>query len=83
MIADKACAERGCACYSPQFGDTDGVEMIRKKWVNLTNDQLLELEKDFRAERVRTSDEEYLVIYPANYWAWIHAVTDKLKELNT
>lgn len=27
MIADRGCAERGCACYDPRV-DTDGVEMI-------------------------------------------------------
>ena len=26
MIADRGCAERGCACYDPRI-DTDGVEM--------------------------------------------------------
>ena len=26
MIADRGCAERGCACYDPRV-DTDGVEM--------------------------------------------------------
>ena len=27
-LIDGACAERGCACYSPQFGDTDYTEVI-------------------------------------------------------
>lgn len=30
MIADKGCAERGCACYDDRI-DTDGVEMIELK----------------------------------------------------
>ena len=30
MIADRGCAERGCACYDPRI-DKDGVEMIEVK----------------------------------------------------
>lgn len=30
MIADKGCAERGCACYDPRI-DKDGVEMEEVK----------------------------------------------------
>lgn len=30
MIADRGCAERGCACFDPRV-DTDGVEMIEAK----------------------------------------------------
>ena len=30
MIADRGCAERGCACYDPRI-DKDGVEMVEKK----------------------------------------------------
>jgi len=41
-----------------------------------------ELEKQFEAERVRTSDEEYLVIYPAAYLQWQRAIEAKLKEKN-
>ena len=36
MIADKACYERGCACYDSREGD--GIEVIEKKpWVGLTD----------------------------------------------
>lgn len=36
MIADKACYERGCACYDPRV-DSDGVEVVEKReWVGLT-----------------------------------------------
>ena len=52
-------------------------------WVGLTDDEMRELEKQFEAERVRTSDEEYLVIYPAAYWQWQRAIEAKLKEKNT
>ena len=30
MIADRGCAERGCACYDPRI-DKDGVEMTEAK----------------------------------------------------
>jgi len=52
-------------------------------WVGLTDEEMRELEKQFEAERVRTSDEEYLVIYPAAYWQWQRAIEDKLREKNT
>ena len=52
-------------------------------WVGLTDEEMRELEKQFEAERVRTSDEEYLVIYPAAYWQWQRAIEAKLKEKNT
>jgi len=41
-----------------------------------------DLEKQFEAERVRTSDEEYLVIYPAAYWQWQRAIEAKLRSKN-
>ena len=54
----------------------------QRQWVGLTDEELRELEKQFEAERVRTSDEEYLVIYPAAYWQWQRAIEAKLKEKN-
>lgn len=33
MIADKACAERGCACHDPRDGE-EGVEMVPKRAIN-------------------------------------------------
>jgi len=55
----------------------------QRPWVGLTDEEMRELEKQFEAERVRTSDEEYLVIYPAAYWQWQRAIEAKLKEKNT
>ena len=55
----------------------------KREWVGLTLEEVRELEKQFEAERVRTSDEEYLVIYPAAYWQWQRAIEAKLKEKNT
>ena len=53
-----------------------------KPWVGLTDEEMRDLEKQFNAERVRTSDEEYLVIYPGDYWAWQRAIEAKLREKN-
>ena len=55
----------------------------QREWVGLTDEEMREIEKQFEAERVRTSDEEYLVIYPAAYWQWQRAIEAKLKEKNT
>jgi len=55
----------------------------QREWVELTDEEIRELEKQFEAERVRTSDEEYLVIYPSAYWQWQRAIEAKLKEKNT
>lgn len=54
----------------------------RRELVGLTDGEMRDLEKQFNAERVRTSDEEYLVIYPSDYWAWQRAIEAKLKEKN-
>lgn len=53
-----------------------------KPWVGLTDEEMRGLEKQFNAERVRTSDEEYLIIYPGDYWAWQRAIEAKLREKN-
>lgn len=58
-------------------------EQPQREWVGLTDGEMRELEKQFEAERVRTSDEEYLIIYPAAYWQWQRAIEAKLKEKNT
>jgi len=34
-IIDKACYERGCACY-----DKDGVEVVARQWVGLTDKEV-------------------------------------------
>lgn len=60
----------------------DGFAQASKPWVGLTDEEMRDLEKQFNAERVRTSDEEYLVIYPGDYWAWQRAVEAKLRSKN-
>ena len=52
------------------------------EWVGLSDEEMRDLEKQFNAERVRTSDEEYLVIYPGDYRAWQRAIEAKLREKN-
>jgi predicted transglutaminase-like cysteine proteinase len=56
--------------------------LAQRQWVGLTDEEMRELEKQFNAERVRTSDEEYLVIYPGDYWQWQRAIEAKLREKN-
>lgn len=70
MIVDKACAERGCPCYDPRV-DGEGVEMVRKEWVGLTDEEL----KPF-------CDENYIA-YGAYTVDFIKAIEAKLKEKNT
>jgi hypothetical protein len=41
MIVDKACFERGCACYDDRV-DGPGVEVVKKEWVGLTDAELAE-----------------------------------------
>jgi hypothetical protein len=37
-LIDKACYERGCACYDSRV-DNDGVEVVRCEWVGLTDEE--------------------------------------------
>ena len=41
-LIDKACYERGCACYDSRV-DNDGVEVVRREWVGLTVEEMAEL----------------------------------------
>lgn len=45
MIVDKACFERGCACHEPRDGG--GVEVIKKEWQGLTDEEITETLKAF------------------------------------
>lgn len=71
------CARCGGLVFDPV------IPQKRHEWVGLTDEEMRELEKQFNAERVRTSDEEYLVIYPADYWDWQRAIEAKLREKNS
>ena len=41
-LIDKACYERGCACYDSRV-DNDGVEVVRREWVGLTVEEMNEM----------------------------------------
>ena len=43
MIIDRACAERGCPMH--EEGD-EYVEMVRREWVGLTRDEVLDIEEE-------------------------------------
>jgi hypothetical protein len=65
-ILDRACWERGCPCYDPKEGE--GVEVIRKEWVGLTDEDIFELRRN-GAHSVSDID--------------FRAIEAKLKEKNT
>ena len=69
MIADQACAERGCACHDYREGP--GVEMVRREWQGLTDEEINEvLGGDIRDE-------------PSGELKFVRAIEAKLKEKNT
>lgn len=39
MIVDKACFERGCACYDDRV-DGPGVEVVAREWQGLTDEEI-------------------------------------------
>ena len=66
MIVDKACFERGCACYDDRV-DSPGVEVVKKEWVGLTLEDIL--------ETYRGPDG-------SDYVEYARAIETKLKEKN-
>ena len=64
-ILDRACWERGCPCYDPKEGE--GVEVIRKEWVGLTEEEIGDI---YRAGWSQNMD-------------FARAIESKLKEKNT
>ena len=40
MLVDEACFERGCACHDSR--ESPGVEVVRKEWVGLTDEEIWE-----------------------------------------
>ncbi len=44
-IIDKACYERGCSCYDDRV-DKDGVEVVARQWVGLTEDEVSKILDD-------------------------------------
>lgn len=72
MIVDKACYERGCACYD--IGD-ESVEVVRKEWVGLTKEEI-----DECYEKAMEMEPYMGAITRINLVKTIEA---KLKEKNT
>ena len=64
-ILDRACWERGCPCFDPKEGE--GVEVIRKEWVGLTEEEIGDI---YRAGWSQNMD-------------FARAIESKLKEKNT
>jgi hypothetical protein len=67
MIVDKACFERGCACYDDRV-DGPGVEVVKKEWVGLTDEEI--------------ADEFYKFEAAGAWYQFAHAIEAKLKEKN-
>ena len=65
MILDEGCAERGCPMHDER--DTKGVLFIRKEWVGLTKEEIVQI--DMR--------------YHHDTWQLIKEAEAKLKEKNT
>ena len=42
MIIGRGCFERGCVCYDDRV-DKGGVEVVKREWVGLTDDESIEL----------------------------------------
>jgi len=66
-LIDKACYERGCACYDPRV-DLDNIEVVQREWVGLTDEDVKDLCGE--ASNFGTS-------------SWIRHIEAKLKEKNT
>lgn len=70
MIVDKACFERGCACYDDRV-DGPGVEVLKKEWQGLTEAEINEvLGSDIHDE-------------PSGLLDFVRAIEQALKEKNT
>lgn len=65
MIANPACAERGCACHD--YRDGSGVEMMRREWVGLTDEEI----------------DTWKIVGHESLREFVRAIESKLKEKNT
>ena len=70
MIVEKACWERGCACYDHRLDEGVKVTLARE-WQGLTE-----------AERIDIIDEE-ITTQSTEHFALAQAIEAKLKEKNT
>lgn len=68
MIVDKGCFTRGCACHDSRDGE--GVEVVKKEWQGLTDEEIWNVFCDARLE-------------PEQGWLWNgRAIEAKLKAKN-
>jgi hypothetical protein len=84
-IMDKACYERGCACYDSRDGE-EGVEVVAKReWVGLTDEQFQQARDDanasFRAWSRGIRGQQF-VPQDDPMWHFWQAIEAKLKEKN-
>ena len=68
MKIDRACYERGCACYDDRI-DKDLVEVVKREWVGLTDEEIKECFK--------ITPDQFLP------WQIYQRIEAKLKEKNT
>ena len=66
MKIDRACYERGCACYDDRI-DKDAVEVVKREWVGLTDEDILDAlrphyEEWEAIELLDLSSEDYKLI---------------------
>lgn len=45
-LIDKACWERGCACYDDRI-DKDGVEVVKREWIGLEDEDVATVKNEF------------------------------------
>jgi hypothetical protein len=74
MLADRGCAERGCACYDSRI-DGIGVEMVVRKWVGLTDEEMRQASQAMDAEPLAEGWKELI--------KFARAIEKALKEKNT
>lgn len=79
-LIDGACAERGCACYSPQFGDTDFTEVINMTEIEKIMIRLDQLYREIPLEScgyvLSAIKDIESIVYPMPEW-----VEDKEYEI--
>lgn len=71
-LIDRACYERGCACYDSRV-DHDVVEVVQRKWVGLTDEEISELHYEIKVRFMGVYKTEDIY----------RAIEAKLREKNT
>ena len=71
MLVSKECFERGCSCYDDRV-DKDPVEVAKRQWVGLTDEEMAELHREIKVRLMGTFKIEDIY----------RAIEAKLKEKN-